>query len=132
MNLNLTRVCTSEKGTFGVLTKDGEPICVTCEDPWKDNQRRISCIPEGEYQCRKHNGLRYVNVWEITNVPNRSAILIHSGNTTDDTEGCILVGNGFSHMDGNPAVINSLATLNELRKTLPDEFTLTVRSAYGL
>ena len=45
--LKLVRVTTGMDGTFGVLIKDGVPLCVTLELPWRDNERSISCIPEG-------------------------------------------------------------------------------------
>lgn len=128
--INLYRVAQSAKGTFGVLVVDYKPVCVTCEDPWNDNQSNISCIPAGVYDCRKFNGNKYKNVWEVTNVPNRSAILIHNGNDTRDTEGCILVGQGFFQYEDNPAISNSRATLEMLRATLPDEFILNIQEAF--
>ena len=126
MNLTLTRAPSTAHGTFGILTLEGRPLCVTCEDPWKNNRRNESCIPTGTYQCRNHNGKKYTNVWEVTNVPGRKAILIHAGNTTDDTEGCILVGESFDELDGKPAVLRSRVALMKLRGLLPDNFSLTI------
>lgn len=116
----------SQKGTFGILYRDSQPLCVTCEDPWNNNAKGISCIPSGGYKVRKHSGPRYQNVWEVTSVPGRTAILIHSGNTINDTQGCILVGKGFAMFGDLPAITESVATLNMLRKELPDEFTLII------
>lgn len=127
MNYILTRVCSSEKGTFGVLTYNGEPLCVTCEDPWNDNKTSISCIPVGDYSVEKFNGNRFKDVWEIKNVPGRSVILIHGGNTIDDTHGCVLVGRSFSKLGNLPSVMQSQDCLTELRSKLPDKFKLTVR-----
>ena len=123
----LTRLRSSETGTFGEMRIGGELLCVTCEDPWNNNQPRISCIPAGEYTCIPHNSLKYQNVWEVTNVPGRTAILIHNGNTIRDTEGCILVGNDFGTVEHLPAVTNSRATLDKLRKVLPDNFILVIK-----
>lgn len=122
----LRRLYSTDQGTFGVMSMDGKPICVTCEDPWNNNQQNASCVPLGAYQCHKHTGERFSNVWELQDVPNRSAILIHSGNNIKDTHGCILVGHGFSQLDGLPSITDSLATLNRLRTLLPDDFTLTI------
>ena len=124
--IRLARVTQGENETFGVLLKDDKPLCVTIEDPWKDNQVGISCIPAGTYSVSPHNGRKYRNVWILTNVANRSAILIHAGNTTDDTRGCILVGQYFGELDDKPAVLNSRKVLNWLRKTLPEHFDLKV------
>ena len=80
--------------TLGVLKIDGgehEPI-YTLEEPWLHNERKVSCIPMGEYLCRPHDGVQFKDVWQVMHVPNRSAILIHQGNTVKDIEGCILVG----------------------------------------
>lgn len=120
----LTRVATGNKGTFGVIVDNGLPLCVTCEDPWNDNITGNSCIPEGTYDCVPHNGARYQNVWRLEDVPGREAILIHSGNSIADTQGCILVGESFI----GDRITNSRETLNMLRKKLPERFSLTIRS----
>lgn len=126
MKITLHRIAQSDKGTFGVLVKDNIPLCVTCEDPWKDNAIGESCIPAGTYHCLPHNGTRYKDVWRLMNVPNRSAILIHAGNTIADTKGCILVGRHFGELGGYPAVLSSRNALQELRQVLPDDFDLEI------
>ncbi len=127
MILKLTRVASSSKGTFGVITIDDVPFCVTCEDPWNNNERMISCIPPGVYPCAKFNGTKFKDVWEVKNVPGRSAILFHAGNTINDTHGCILVGRCFGASAGLPAVMQSQEVMTMLRDKLPDEFELVVR-----
>ena len=47
INLLLIRNTFSKKSTVGELFLNGERICDTLENPWQDNQRNISCIPEG-------------------------------------------------------------------------------------
>lgn len=118
----LKRIASSNKGTFGVLCKDDMPLCVTLEDPWLDNAKFKSCIPEGVYECYPHNGQKYKNVWALKNVPGRNGVLIHSGNTIDDTSGCILVGRWFSEY----RIVNSRNALDYLRCVLPDYFNLTI------
>lgn len=124
--INLKRVSYHSQGTFGVLLKDGIPLCVTLEDPNNSNKQGVSCIPTGTYEVSKHNGYKYQNVWIVENVPNREAILIHNGNTIKDTQGCILVGSLFGYLWDLPAIIDSQKALNKLRKTLPDNFILTI------
>lgn len=122
--IELMRLSKSEKGVKGVLLKDGIPLCYTLEDPDNDNQVGISCILTGTYNCIPHSGPKFKNVWLLENVPGRSAILIHAGNTIADTQGCILVGLSFS----GHSLSQSQAALSLLREKLPKTFTLTIRS----
>lgn len=128
MIVTLKRAAESLEGTFGMLSVAGIPLCVTCEDPWIDNKRNVSCIPEGRYTCVPHNGTKYKDVWALEYVPGRSHILIHAGNTEDDTHGCILVGLQIGELNGKPAVLQSRKALNYLREILPEKFTLEVTS----
>ena len=128
MRVTLKRAAESIEGTFGIMSVAGIPMCVTCEDPWIDNKTNISCIPEGVYKCVPHNGAKYKDVWRLEYVPGRSAILIHAGNTEDDTHGCILVGLTLGELNGKPAILNSRKALDFLRAILPDEFMLEVTS----
>lgn len=122
----LRRTASNPKGTLGYLVKDGTTLCVTCEEPWKNNARRESCIPAGRYKVVKRVSPKFGHHWLVMGVPSRSLILIHTGNTIKDTEGCILVGKEFSVIDGLPAVTESRATMEALRAKLPDQFWLTV------
>lgn len=124
--VHLQRGVMSDEGTFGMLSMDGRPLCVTCEDPWNDNKNNISCIPPGKYECRKYSGTKYKNVWILEGTGHRKAILIHAGNTKKNTEGCILVGARFGVLGGLFAILDSVRTINMLRRTLPDRFTLLI------
>ncbi len=121
-NVILKRIAENSHGTFGVLIRDGAPICLTLELPWKDNEESVSCIPAGTYECSPHSGARFQNVWELKNVPDRKNILIHAGNSSEDTHGCILVGSTYTQ-DG---VSLSRVALDTLRSQLPKNFTLTI------
>lgn len=122
----IKRIATGPDGTFGVFVCNNEPLCLTCENAWRDNKKALSCIPDGKYLVTKHSGTRYKDVWKLNNVPGRSAILIHWGNTEADTDGCVLVGNSFANFNGVPGIKNSKATIDMLRKKLPKEFELVV------
>lgn len=122
----LIRLETSEKGTFGTLSVNGKLVVHTCELPWKDNQKKISCIPSGTYTAKLRNSPKYGDHWHIQDVPNRSLILIHHGNTINDIEGCILVGLSRGEVNGLPAVIQSRKAMELLRQTLPAEFTIEI------
>lgn len=119
--IKIVRVLHSDNGTFGVFLDGDTPLCLTCEDPWKDNHPMVSCIPEGKYKFTKYSSPRFNDVWILENVPGRSMILIHSGNTIDDTHGCILVGERFGSLGTLPAVLQSKEALQMLRSKLPDE-----------
>lgn len=99
LTLELLRRTQTPDGTFGVLSLGGTPLVFTCEDDWLENAKGQSCIPAGEYILRptifqRHN----LATWEVTGVPNRSRILVHPGNTEEDSEGCILVGTEFGKL----------------------------------
>ena len=124
----LNRVSSGMAGTYGVLVVDEHPICVTLELPWLDNLPFKSCIPEGSYVVDRFFSPKFNSVFLLHGVPDRSGILIHSGNTLRDTEGCILVGSSFTPT----GVSDSLLALSKCRVCLPPRFDLTVRCSYGL
>lgn len=126
----LTRQPSTEQGTFGTITdSQGHKICVTCELPWRDNQPQKSCIPIGTYTVIPHNSAAHPNTWELENVPDRTGILIHNGNTEADSLGCIIVGRRFGTLNGIPAVLESNLTLQMLRAVLPTEpFLLIIQN----
>jgi len=96
INLLLIRNTFSNNSTIGELFINGERICDTLENPFINNERNISCIPEGEYKVRlrlpRESATREYLHLLVKDVPNRDWILFHRGNTSKDTSGCILVG----------------------------------------
>lgn len=96
--ITLKRVCMTEIGTFGIMIEEEVPrvpFCLSLELPWLNNEPSKSCIPKGEYLCKKIISPSRGEVYEVQNVPNRTHILIHKGNWTTDSLGCILVGEQF-------------------------------------
>ena len=98
VNLLLIRDTFTKESTIGKLFINGESFCDTLENPYINNERNISCIPEGQYKVRlrlpRESATRDYLHLLVQDVPNRSYILFHIGNTAKDTSGCILVGNG--------------------------------------
>jgi hypothetical protein len=93
VKITVHRIKDNGARTLGVISVDGMIYGWTLEEPWRNNQRSISCIPAGEYPVRLTLSNRFKMVTpELLNVPDRTAIRIHPGNTEADTEGCILVG----------------------------------------
>lgn len=77
-------------GTNGTLYFNGQEICNTIELPWNENQRRISCIPEGIYRIKKRYSSKHRWHLEILKVRNRSYILFHPANhARKELNGCI-------------------------------------------
>lgn len=100
------------------------------ELPDKQNQRRISRIPEGEYDCVKRYSEKYKDHFHILNVPNRSYILIHVGNYNRNTKGCLLPGRSIKDIDGDGYrdVTNSGGTMELLNSILPDKFKVIIKN----
>jgi hypothetical protein len=105
----LRRLARNDLATFGQL-EDAElrVICVTLEEPWRDNERSVSCIPVGRYPAhRRLSQKRNTELFELEHVPGRSNIEIHVGNTTADTEGCVLLGTNYGQVNGQQGITGS-------------------------
>ena len=77
-------------GTNGKLECEGKIICNTIELPWKNNETRVSCIPEGKYFIKKRYSQKFQWHLVIENVQNRSLILFHpANNALQELNGCI-------------------------------------------
>lgn len=120
MNLILRRLTfNSISPTYGVLLNDVTPLCVTLELPWKDNQHNISCIPPGVYPVIQNTPEK---PWRLCNVPNRTEVDIHAGNTVADILGCIALGLQF----GTNSILHSVDAVNYLKTIVPTNWTLTI------
>lgn len=89
--------------TLGTITFAGHHYA-TVEDTVRNLQcvgasckgiiRGQTAIPAGTYQIVDTYSPRFKkNVLLLLNVPGFAGIRIHSGNTADDTEGCLILGN---------------------------------------
>ncbi len=131
----LLRFQQDDKATLGNLISGSIKYCCTIEPAWnwnmkddpKTKENEASCIPEGIYLCKKYSGTSYKDVWEITGVPGKTAVLIHSGNFAYQSKSCILVGNKHTEYKGIPMVNDSVNTLNRLKVSLPDQFFLEIK-----
>ena len=95
-NLLLIRDSFTEKSVIGKLYLNSEFYGHTLELAWKDNQKRVSCIPKGVYEVKKRHTQKSKYKYEhlhILDVPNRGYILMHIGNYPKNSKGCILLGN---------------------------------------
>lgn len=120
------------RGAFTAIDADGDIImsCVILELPWKDNQRKVSCIPEGMYTVKRRVTKKFGPHYHILDVPERSGILQHPGNFIRQIEGCQLPGNDFLLIDGDDVVDvrNSRKTLDRMLAVLGTEYLLYIGS----
>ena len=94
MELRLKRDPSTANATTGELWLDGLVECFTCEDVVRPVKiKGETAIPAGRYQIKITPSARFKrDLPLLLNVPNFEGVRIHTGNTAEDTEGCILVG----------------------------------------
>ncbi|MEM5807420.1 MAG: DUF5675 family protein [Candidatus Aenigmatarchaeota archaeon] len=119
MNLILKRYIYTDLATIGDLYQiiDNKLIlfCNTLELPEINSlQPKKICIPQGYYQIKITYSPKFKkNMPELINVPDRIGIRIHTGNTANDTDGCILVGQ-YNKTYGANYIANSKVTFEKL------------------
>ena len=95
MLLKMTRKWFFDDTTIGTL-EYGDFKCFTLEDKVRPAGNKVfgeTAIPSGEYKVVLTKSPKFgVKLPLILDVENFSGIRIHSGNTKEDTKGCILVG----------------------------------------
>jgi hypothetical protein len=85
----LTRTYFPE-GTNGKLECEGKLICNTIELPWKNNERRVSYIPQGKYFIEKRYSQQFKWHLHVLRVENRSLFLFYPANNgMRELNGCI-------------------------------------------
>ena len=117
-----TNVC-----TMGKLYNGDELICHTFELPDRNNNINVSCIPDGEYMLKMIASPKYGPCYKVHDVANRTNILIHEGNTVDDTRGCIMPVSTYGVLNGKVAGLSSGNAYVKLMALLAGEnHTLTI------
>jgi hypothetical protein len=125
MKLELYRINSQDDSTLGTLfiSKDTEKeyLCFTLEDEFREDKVMAETrIPAGTYQIclrefgghhrrysHRFQGIHEGMLW-LQDVPEFTDILIHCGNTDDDTAGCLLLGYGTKRVgDGNYTITHS-------------------------
>jgi len=118
MKLTLQRAHGTTDYTHGKLFIDDEYFCDTMED--QERESKVSgktAIPMGHYRVIIDMSTRFKQLMPlILNVPNFTGVRIHSGNTSADTEGCVLVG----ELLRDDFITHSRATFKTLMDTLLD------------
>lgn len=102
MELKVNRKWPKATYTIGILYINGKRFCETLEDKIRDlsKEEKIygeTAIPAGRYRVVYNYSPKFKrNLPRLLNVPHFEGILIHPGNTAEDSAGCILVGRNTS------------------------------------
>ena len=136
MELILTRIARKAEYTIGRLEdENGKKLCDTLEPIWRNydgGELKIpkkSAIPEGTYRVVTTYSLRFRKYLPLlVGVPGFEGVRIHAGNTSRDTEGCILVGQNLQV----GKVLWSRITLEKLMKLIENEkeIYLTIKNTW--
>lgn len=136
MELKLNRIFLGSSATIGELLVNDKHLCGTLEDRVRPEGEKVygkTAIPEGTYEVKLTHSPRFKKILpEILNVPNFSGIRIHTGNSSKDTEGCILVGTWDGEKEdwvGNSRIaFDELMSLLEEATNNKEKITITVKS----
>lgn len=136
MELKLNRIFLGSSATIGELLVNDKYLCDTLEDRVRPEGEKVygkTAIPEGMYEVKLTHSPRFKKILpEILNVPNFSGIRIHTGNSSKDTEGCILVGTWDGEKEdwvGNSRIaFDELMSLLEKATNNKEKITITVKS----
>ena len=120
MIIEVDRFISDADTTISRVSVDGAFVCFGLEDEYREEKLvGETRIPAGRY----HIGLRteggfhqryqvrfpefHQGMLHILNVPGFEWILIHCGNTDEDTKGCLLVGSQANTTPGNMCIVSS-------------------------
>lgn len=100
LTIKVVRYITDNNKTIGKMYLNDEYFCDTLEDVYRGQDVSDiikvygdTAIPNGNYKCKLTFSNKFQNYYpELFNVPNFTGVRIHTGSSTRDTEGCILVG----------------------------------------
>lgn len=96
MKIEVNRIFKASTYTIGELSVNDNYLCDTLEDRVRPEGEKVygeTAIPTGTYTVILSYSNRFKKVMpEIQNVPNFTGVRIHCGNSSKDTEGCLLVG----------------------------------------
>ena len=137
MKLILTRHARRADYTIGRLEdENGMKICDTLEPTWRDYKGgelkipKKSAIPDSTSRVVVTKSQRFQKYLPLlVGVPGFEGVRIHAGNTSRDTEGCILVGQNLQV----GKVLWSRITLSKLMKIIENEkeIYLTIKNTWN-
>ncbi len=129
MKLTLKRIALRSTYTIGKLYIDDAYFCDTLEDTVRDTNKSgkfdngeqkvkgKTAIPYGTYEIKWTYSPRFKKYTpQLMNVPSFEGIRVHAGNTSADTEGCLILGE--NKQVGK--VLNSRATINKFYQIIKE------------
>lgn len=136
MELTLNRIFLGSSATIGELLINDKHLCDTLEDRVRPEGEKVygkTAIPEDTYEVKLTHSPRFKKILpEILNVPNFSGIRIHTGNSSKDTEGCIIVGTWDGEKEdwvgSSKIAFDKLMSLLEEATNNKEKVTITVKS----
>ena len=126
MILSLVRRTSTGKDTLGLLFRDGLFLSYTLEDEHRTQKvAGETRIPAGSYRLALRRAGRLYKKYSrrfhedhpmlwLQDVPGFQWIYIHIGNTEADTEGCILVGEGYVRQGDRYVLVHSTSAYRRL------------------
>lgn len=138
MELTLNRIFLGSSATIGELLINDKHLCDTLEDRVRPEGEKVygkTAIPEGTYEVKLTHSPRFKKILpEILNVPNFSGIRIHTGNSSKDTEGCILVGTWDGEKEdwisGSRTAFEKLMSLLQKAEDKKESITITINNSW--
>jgi hypothetical protein len=142
MEITLSRKTNEQDASLGFMAVDGKFFCFTLEDLVRDLKEDGSgklygktAIPAGRYKLTITMSPKFGKPMILVNdVLWFTGIRIHSGNDSEDTDGCVLVGlsvDAPNHIHGGSVVLPQLFDIvkkeldagNEVWFTVTNDFT---------
>ena len=129
MRLKLCRMWFTELSTIGELYIDDTFFGFTLEDAVREEKiYGKTAIPYGTYKISITYSPRFQKYMPLLeDVPNFSGVRIHAGNTSQDTEGCVLVGKSR----GYDFIGSSRKAFAELMDKLKNQKDITIEIVKG-
>lgn len=126
MKIDVIKLIETKNSTLSKLMVDDSFFCFVVEDGYRaekipgetripDGVYNVIKRTEGSFFSRYKKNFGHAYALELENVPGFQYILIHTGNTVEDTRGCLLVADGAAMNKGNFVGVPGTSTPAYLR-----------------
>lgn len=126
MKIDVIKIEETKTSTLSKMMIGGEFFCFVIEDGYRaekiagetripDGVYNVVKRTEGSFYSRYKKNFGHAYALQLADVPNFQFILIHTGNTVEDTRGCLLVADGAAMVRGNFTGVPGTSTPAYLR-----------------